>query len=109
MTIKTFWVVAEDGFDPAFCVSQSDAVDEIGGWSGAARILRISPETGVCEDETRELAWSWFHYGSMVDDEPAEAFVQYIGDAVQERRDAAEDPLGVWAKADRDYAERVGK
>ena len=35
--------------------------------------------------------------------------VRADADAVQERRDAADDPLGVWAKADAQYAERAGK
>lgn len=109
MTIKTFWVVAENGYDSTICASQTEAVNEIFDYYGDARIFRVSPETGVCEDETRELAWSWFHHSSAVEDNPPLAFVQYIGEAVQERRDAAEDSAGVWAKADRDYAERVGK
>lgn len=103
---KTFWLIIEGDFEPEFCTSQTEAVKAIGAWGQEARILRVSPEAGVCEDETKELAWAWLHYGSMVDDEPAEAFVQYIGDAVKERRNAAEDADGRWAKADAQYDAR---
>lgn len=109
MAIKTFWLVMEGDFDPEVCASQFDAVREIEFWGSDARILRISPETGVCEDETKELAWAWFHHGSEIDDAPADAFVQYVGDAVKERLAGAEDGLGVWAKADAQYNERAGK
>lgn len=113
--IGTFWVVA-DQYNKIVYDTYQEAINMIGGWADDAVILRIVPQNEFyydglwsAEDWTESLAQTWFEELSEIDDVPPDAFLKFVGEAVQARKDAAEDPDGRWAKADAQYNEMVGK
>lgn len=106
--IGTFWVVA-DQYNKAVFDTYQEAINEIGGWADDAVILKADYPKAQLVDYTRILARTWFDDMSEIDDVPPDAFLKYIGEAVRDRKDAAEDPDGRWAKADAQYNEMVGK
>lgn len=105
--LGAFFVVADQWAKKPFD-NYKGAIEEIGGWADDAVILHVDTEAGRVTDWTQELAWTWFEHLSLVDDEPAEAFVKFVGEAVQEHRNASEDG-GVWTRADAQYNEMMGK
>jgi hypothetical protein len=75
----------------------------------AISIMECCPSEGTMRDVTEDLANAWWErWGGPYEAVPA-VFAQFLEDSAQDEHDAAEDPNGVWQRADDQYAERVGK
>lgn len=69
-----------------------------------AVVLRVKPGTSEATDITSVMAWEWaYEHGDY--DRPPAIFERFIGEEMQTRRDAAEDPTGLHDRGCQQYHE----